>query len=445
MDKLLNFFKPYSFRNKLLLILLLATLVACTLAAAGSYMVNIGSISNDLSGKEHEIAIYLLGLDQKTELATEEMLTVTANDTLVTSIVAHPERQLSTEQIHKLKEGDLITTTSGFTAMPTTYVQLGNDVVTIRPSRDFNLFLSILPRIAFTVVLSLILFALLSILISFFISRPVTQLTQATRQIKEGDFSVRLPDNKQGEMGELMRSFNSMTEELSRTAYLQKDFISSISHEFRTPIASIKGFARLLQMPGLDENARLEYVNYIAQESDRLSSLSNTLLRLSALEQQMAPASISTFRLDEQIREVILQMEPVWAVKDIDWQLDMEPVTVTSDTDLLMQVWTNLIQNAVKFSESGKAIEISVNATDKAEITITDHGIGMSEETLSRIFDRFYQGDASRSKEGVGLGLCLVKRVIDILHGTIHVRSIPGKGSTFRVYLPLHHEGEKNV
>lgn len=431
-------FKPYTFRSKLLLVLLLCTLASCIISAAGSYMMNIGSISGDLSAKEHEVAVYLLGLVQKTELTTNEMLSVAANDTLVMEVIDQAETTLDATQLQQLHGGELVTVTYGFTSMPATYVLLDNDIVSIKPARDFSLFRSILPRIGFTAVLSLVLFALLSVLVSFSVSRPVTQLTSATQQIKEGDFTVRLPDNKQGEMGELMRSFNSMTEELSRTAYLQKDFISSISHEFRTPIASIKGFARLLQMPGVDETSRQEYVEMIAQESDRLSRLSNTLLRLSALERQMAPASISTFQLDEQLRQVILQLEPAWSAQEIDWQLELEPVTIESDAELLMQVWINLIQNAVKFSEKGSAIEISATLTDKAEVCITDHGIGMNEETMSRIFDRFYQGDTSRSKEGVGLGLCLVKRIVDMLEGSIRVRSTPGEGSTFRVTLPLH-------
>lgn len=435
-------FKPYTFRSKLLLVLLLSTLASCVISAAGSYMVNIVSISSDLTEKEHEVALYLLGLEKNTSLDTDEILSVTANDTLVASIVSQPESLLTADEWQTLHQTSFLTHTSGFTSMPTTYVLLGQDVISVRPSRDFSLFRSILPRIAFTVLLSLALFAMFSVIVSFSISRPVTRLTAATRQIKEGDFSVRLPDNKQGEMGELMRSFNSMTEELSRTAYLQKDFISSISHEFRTPIASIKGFARLLQMPELDESSRQEYVQLIAQESDRLSRLSNTLLRLSALERQMAPASLSTFRLDEQVRQVILQLEPAWSAQEIDWQLELAPVTIESDAELLVQVWINLIQNAVKFSEKGSTIEISITKGDTAQVSITDHGIGMDGETLTRIYDRFYQGDSSRSKEGVGLGLCLVKRIIDMLEGEIHVHSHPGEGSTFRILLPLTAESK---
>lgn len=152
----------------------------------------------------------------------------------------------------------------------------------------------------------------------------------------------------------------------------------------------------------------------------------------------MAPASLSSFRLDEQLRQVILQLEPAWSNMDIEWQLELEPITLESDAELLTQVWINLIQNAVKFSEKGSAIEITAAVTDRAEVSITDHGIGMSEETMTRIFDRFYQGDTSRSKEGIGLGLCLVKRIVDMLDGSIRVRSTPGEGSTFRVSLPFH-------
>ena len=444
MDKRFHI-RPYTFRGRLLLFLLLAAVAACVISAAGSFMMGIGAIGNEMKSNEHELAVYLLSLEQKTELSPADMLVMTTNEELVGNIVEHPEWHLSAEDISRLRSGELITQTSGFTVMPITYLKLRDEIISIHPSRDFNTFLSVLPRVGFTILLSLILFAILSILISFLISRPVTQLTQATRQITEGDFSIRLPEEKPGEMGELMRSFNKMTEELSRNVYLQKDFISSVSHEFRTPIASIKGFTRLLQMSGLDETSRQEYITMIAQEGDRLSRLSETLLRLSALEQQMTPASLSTFQLDEQIRQVILQLEPSWSAKQIEWQLNLEPVTIESDAELLMQVWTNLLQNAIKFSHDGGEIEVSVTKLDHAEITVADHGIGMTQETQERIFDRFYQGDTSRSKEGVGLGLCLVKRIVDILHGEIRVRSVLHEGSTFRIRLPYQLNAAKGA
>ncbi len=152
----------------------------------------------------------------------------------------------------------------------------------------------------------------------------------------------------------------------------------------------------------------------------------------------MSPASLSVFRLDEQIRQVILRLQPTAEPQAIDWQLDLAPVSIESDCELLIQVWINLIQNAIKFSSKGGTIEIRVYEADVAVVEIADHGIGMDEATLQRIFDRFYQADASRSNDGVGLGLCLVKRILDILSGEIRVRSTLGEGSVFRVRLPRY-------
>ena len=439
MDKKLRI-RPYSFRNRMLAALFLCALAACLFSAIGSFVVSMVNLSNEMAANEREAAIYLLGLDQKTALDPEEMISMARRENLSLAVVASPEHYLTQEQLDSVMNGQVLTISTR--ALPSTYVLVDGQVVCIRTSRDFNLYLGVFPRIGVSLVLSLVLFLLLSVLASVKISKPISEITQATRQIQEGDFTIRLPENRSGEVGELMRSFNSMTEALSRTAYLQKDFISSISHEFRTPIASIRGFARLLQRPGLDENARQEYVGMIAQESDRLSRLSDTLLRLSALERQMAPASLSVFRLDEQIRQVILQLEPAWSSRQIDWQLDLAPVTVESDAELLIQVWINLIQNAVKFSDNGGVIEIRVQQTDMADVIITDHGVGMSEETMARIFDRFYQGDTSRSHEGVGLGLCLVKRIMDILGGEIRVRSVLGEGSSFRARLPRMNQAD---
>jgi signal transduction histidine kinase len=330
---------------------------------------------------------------------------------------------------------------------PVTYVQLSDGVVCITSLYGRSLFVVAFFRIIATSLSFLAVFVLMTTFASFRLSKPVQVLTRAHEKVQEGDFTVRLPDNQPGEMGELMRSFNDMTEALGSTAYLQKDFISSISHEFKTPIASIRGFAKLLQMPGLTEEQRTEYINLIAQESDRLSRLSETLLRLSALEQQTALASLTSFPLDEQLRQVILRLEPAWSHKDIGWQLDMEEIAITSDQELLNQVWVNIIQNAIKFSPEGSDIEVRVFRADNAIVEIQDHGCGMSEEAQKRIFDKFYQADKSRKQEGVGLGLSLVKRIVDMLGGTVSVQSQEGEGSTFRVELPVspprHHLAQR--
>ena len=430
---------PYTFRSRTLVILLLCSLTAGVISLAGSYWISRLNIRTELSASERDAAIYLLELDQKTSLTIDEMIRMAVRDNLTLTQLEQPEHVLTVEQREQLSQGAVLTVMRGLVSMPVTYVSMGSgEIVCIRLSRDFNLFFNAFVRIIFAIILCLTFFASLSILAAARIAKPISALTQATRQVKEGNFSVQLPEDQIGEIGELIHSFNGMTNTLSRTAYLQKDFISSISHEFRTPIASIRGFARLLQVPGLDESARIEYIGMIAKESDRLSRLSDTLLRLSALEQQMAPASLSVFRLDEQIRQVILRLQPMSEPQAIDWQLDLAPVSIESDCELLIQVWINLIQNAIKFSSKGGTIEIRVYETDAAVVEIADHGIGMDEATLQRIFDRFYQADASRSNDGVGLGLCLVKRILDILSGEIRARSTMGQGSVFRVRLPKY-------
>lgn len=435
--KLQKLFHPYTFRSRMMAALLAFALISGVISLVISFLYSSITLQEELLLNQQAVAIYMLELDQKTQLSVPEIINIVSSDAISVKVSEVSLSVLPMYLRDQLPEKMIVSTGLKLMNSPVTYVQLADSVVRIAASMRLNIFMTILFRISYAILPFLACYAMMAFIASKSIARPITILTQATRQVSQGDFSVKLPENVPGEVGELMNSFNSMTEELGRTSYLQKDFISSVSHEFRTPIASIRGFARLLQMEGLDEQSRREYVDMIAQESDRLSRLSETLLRLSALEQQAAPASLSTFRLDEQIRQVILRLEPTWSSKNIDWLLNLNPVTITSDSELLIQVWINLIQNAVKFSDPGSVIEISVMETDTAEVTVTDHGIGMDEESLKRIFDRFYQADSSRSKQGVGLGLCLVKRILDILHGEIRVRSVKGEGSTFRVKLPM--------
>lgn len=268
------------------------------------------------------------------------------------------------------------------------------------------------------------------------IASPIARLRKATQQVAQGDFTVRVAVSGRDELSCLMKNFNDMVEALARNEYLQKDFISNVSHELKTPIASILGFARLLQSEGLDEATRREYVDIIADESQRLSHLSQNLLRLSSLD-RVPVTEAKPYALDEQLRRMVVQLEPTWESKAINWELDLSPTTVTAHEELLAEVWINLLANAIKFSSQDGVIQIICYATDQVYVEITDHGCGMDKDTMSRIFERFYQGDTSHSREGSGLGLCIVKKIIAQSGGEIHVRSTPGKGATFRVALPL--------
>ncbi len=438
MGKLRKFFKPYTFRDRLMLALLIASVLAAIISLIFSYSFSHADVRDELIKNQTDAAGYLLDLSRKTDLSLDDMMTLTRKDGLSIRVLDARSLKLSPDTLVKLQRGAIHTVQHYVTELPVTYVMVDQMMLQINSTENGNLVVLALFRILFATISFLLVFAALSIVAARRIAKPITAMTHATRVVKNGNFDVRLPENLPGEVGELMSSFNSMTETLGRTSYLQKDFISSVSHEFRTPIASIKGYAKLLKMPDLSEDEREEYIDYISKEADRLSRLSETLLRLSALEQQSGPANLTTFRLDEQLRQAIVRLEPAWSDKNISWQLELDEMLVETDEALLMHVWSNIIHNAVKFSPEGGNITIRLTGENAAVVEITDEGPGMDEATVSRIFDRFYQSDASRHKEGVGLGLSLVKRILDILGGKVNVKTQPGCGSTFRVEIPLH-------
>lgn len=431
-----NPLKPYSFFGRIIVVLTVCIISSTLISFVFAYKYSESDMRSEFAAEQGAVAVYLLELQQKTNLPIEVLarMAVTEN----TNIAIVDAIPLTVEQHRELEAHRVLTIMDEEQSTPVTYVLANGTAVRITVSPRLNVFLMTVLRFVFASGTFVAVFMLMSVLASRVIATPVSDMTKAMRRVGQGDFTVRLPEKSTGELGELQRTFNGMTAALDKNLYLQKDFISNISHEFRTPISSIKGYARLLQIPGLDEETRAEYVQMIAHESDRLSNLSQTLLRLTSLEHHMTPATLTSFSLDEQIRQVILRLAPLWESRNFDWQLDgMNSVTITSDQELINQVWVNLIQNAIKFSEDGGSITISVYQTDMAVVEITDTGIGMTEETVSRIFDKFYQGDTSRSGEGSGLGLSLVKRIVDILGGSIKVRSAVGQGSTFRVRLPL--------
>ena len=442
-----RYLQPYTFRGRMMIVLYISAILSAVVSLLFAYVIAHVNVQSELQLQQQALGVYLLEIDNRTDLSMPTMLGMVddVEDTHVEQIdLSAPD--LPPDLATTLSLRQIVSILDDVTKSPVTYVQLTDGVARISSMYERSLFVVAFFRIISTSLSFLAVFVLMTTFASFQLSKPVQVLTRAHEKVQEGDFTVRLPDNQPGEMGELMRSFNDMTEALGSTAYLQKDFISSISHEFKTPIASIRGFAKLLQMPGLTEEQRAEYISLIAQESDRLSRLSETLLRLSALEQQTALASLTNFSLDEQLRQTILRLEPAWSQKNIGWQLDLQEVSVTSDQELLNQVWVNILQNAIKFSPAESDIEVRVFREGNAIVEIQDHGCGMTVEAQKRIFDKFYQADKSRKQEGVGLGLSLVKRIVDMMGGTITVRSAVGEGSTFRVELPVspprHHHVE---
>ncbi|WP_438349723.1 sensor histidine kinase [Paenibacillus sp. FA6] len=272
---------------------------------------------------------------------------------------------------------------------------------------------------------------------SFYIS-----IIKAIRQISKGDFKVVLENDKRyGPFGGIVEGINEMASELSRMELMRQDFISNVSHEIQSPLTSIRGFARALQNETLSLDSRRHYLDIIESESIRLSGLSDNLLKLSALEVGSFPFEARTYRLDKQLREMILVSEPQWLGKNIEVEAELEEISMHAVEDLMSQVWTNLLHNSIKFTPRGGLIKIRLRTIDKRiEVAIKDSGIGIVEEDLPRIFERFYKVDTARSSSegGSGLGLPLVKKIVEIHEGSVTVTSRPGEGTAFVVSLPVH-------
>ena len=282
---------------------------------------------------------------------------------------------------------------------------------------------------------------LLGVAIAAFFSRkalnPLRRIIDATRKVAHGDFSVNVEAKGIQELEELSDSFNKMTHELSSIETLRNDFINNFSHELKTPIASIRGFAKLLKGGDLTEDEKQEYLSIIISESERLSNLSTSVLNLSKYESMEIVTEKALFCVDEQIRRVVVMAETKWSKKKLDIDIDMEEVYLNGNADLIQQVWINLLDNALKFTDPGGRIEIKLTDSDGFVVfTIRDNGRGIGEEAKAHVFDKFYQEDDSHNQKGNGLGLSIVKRIVELHGGTIGVESSPGEGSTFTVMLP---------
>jgi signal transduction histidine kinase len=268
---------------------------------------------------------------------------------------------------------------------------------------------------------------------------PINELIAANRKVAQGDFSVSVSTNRVSEeVRSLIDSFNQMSKELASIELFRKDFINNFSHEFKTPISSIHGFAKQLQKDDLSTEQRAEYTNIIIAESDRLVNLSQNVLVLSKLENDTISDTKTQFSLDEQIRKCILANQLHWEAKELRMQIDLEKISCINYEDILAQLWQNLLDNAIKFSYQHGIIAVQAKQIGNLiEVSIDDQGQGMDEETRAHIFDRFYQGDISHATEGTGLGLTIAKRIVELAGGKINVSSSSDVGTKFVVVLPL--------
>lgn len=293
------------------------------------------------------------------------------------------------------------------------------------------------PILAF-VLCSIILGTSITLFVGRLIIKPVQSFVDAFDELSNGNLGVKVPsDARLHEIREMSQHFNAMTYDLSHMETLRSDFVANVSHEFKTPLAAIEGYATLLQNPKLTPEKHDYYVTKILDNAGRLSTLSTNILALSKLENQELVTDEAEFRLDEQIRKSILLLESRWAAKNIEFDMELPRQMYYGSEALLSQVWYNIIDNAIKHSPEGGIIHVGIAHTDGlVEVSVTDHGDGMSDEVQKHIFEKFYQGDSSHKAEGNGLGLALVHRIIELGKGRIEVESAIEKGSTFRIFLP---------
>ena len=270
------------------------------------------------------------------------------------------------------------------------------------------------------------------------VDRPVKKITDATEQIMQGDFSVRVPPMHGSAVEGFHRigtAINQMAAELGSVETLRTDFIANVSHEMKTPLAVMQNYGTMLQRPDLEDAQRIEYAKAITDGSRRLADMMTNILKLNRLENQQIFPQATEYDLGEQLCECLLQYENVWEQADIEIETNIEEdVRVKADTELLALVWNNLFSNAFKFTEPGGTVSLTLTATERhAIVKIKDTGCGMSPDVGAHIFEKFYQGDTSHATQGNGLGLPLVKRVVDIMQGEISVESAVGIGTTFTV------------
>lgn len=423
-------------RVKFVVILLLMMIVSGICSLIISALMFSGNIEKESKNAQRKVVDTILELYDNTDFTLNKIIELSNNDRYEVILINNLHEYAGTAD--KLHEREFLQIKTKRLPIINTILKVDDKYIKI--SNSFNE-KSVHIRAFFLTITSLIISTLIATIISGIASkrilRPIRTLSKATEEVTKGNFSVKIGIPKDYEFALLAKNFNKMVHELSSIETLRNDFVSNVSHEIKTPIASIQGFAKLIQDKNLNDDERSEFTDIIISESSRLSKLTSNILKLSKLENQEVITGKAEFALDEQIRCAILIMEPEWSEKGIDLDIDLDKVSIIGNEDLLQQVWLNIIGNAIKFTEKGGTIGIKLmDLQDKIVIKVSDNGVGMNEETQRHIFDKFYQGDKSHLSEGNGLGLSLVKRIIELCDGEIKVRSKLNYGTTFTIELP---------
>lgn len=383
-----------------------------------------------------EMSIAIDTLSDHTEFSTEEVVQVIGNSSYEVSILKARDPLILDNQKTLDKKGYVINSW-GIIPKSDMVKRVGEDYIYISTFSSESAYWIINLVIILTLAVSVIVGTVITAFVGRSIFQPVRELSRAASEVARGNFKVRVRVPADPEYAALAKNFNRMAEQLSGIETLRGDFISSVSHEFKTPLASIQGFAKLLQSDTLTREEEKEYISIIISETSRLSKLSSNILSLTKLENQKTIGTKSRFSLDEQIRNIILVLEPEWSKKELELDIDLEDVIYVGNEELMAQIWQNIINNAIKFTPVGGNIRVRLFRSEKSiEAEIWNSGSHIDKAALAKVFEKFYQGDKSRATEGNGLGLALVKRIIELSQGSITVENDPAGGVSFKISLP---------
>lgn len=345
------------------------------------------------------------------------------------------------DHIYELNNNGYALDSEGILPNASMMMIIGEHYVKVSNFNSDNVYLLVVMVMIIAFISSIIMGTIIITFVGKSMLLPIHELSKAASEVARGNFSVRVKEGSNNEYRVLQRNFNKMAQELSGIETLRGDFISNVSHEFKTPLASIQGFAKLLQDPKISPEDSKEYTQIIIDETSRLSKLSSNILNLTKLENQSTIGKKHRFSIDEQIRKIILMLEPEWSKKDIDLDIDLEEILYVGNEDLMGQIWQNIINNAIKFTPQGGKIKVKLFRSDTGVIVkISDNGPGIPADKIDKIFEKFYQGDRSRATEGNGLGLALVRRIVDLSNGDVTVENLFEGGVCFTVELPYQTE-----
>lgn len=372
----------------------------------------------------------------KEKYSTEEILTLINTSSLMVTELDKKD-PLIIDNIYELQTNSYSVVSEGVIPNAIMVIKIKGDYYKVDSFSKDNMYSIINLIIIVAFIASIILGTIITGFVSKTILQPIRDLNRATSEVARGNFSVRVEVPNDKEYSSLVNNFNKMTHELSSIETLRGDFISNVSHEFKTPLASIQGFAKLLQSDNISKEDQKEYSQIIINETDRLTKLSTNILRLTKLENQTSVGKKTRFSLDEQIRNIILILEPEWSKKNIDLDINLEDIMYVGNSELMGQIWQNIINNAIKFTPENGIIKVDLFRSDTCiMVKISDNGPGISKEMQQKIFEKFYQADHSRATEGNGLGLALVKRIVDLCKGKVSVENLYEGGVCFNVELP---------